>query len=315
MTLRSAIDQYIAWRQAQGADGRSTARILHGYCRSVGEGTGCDEVRNEQASAFLGSSPSTNTRACKHSTLAAFYRYALARGFAARSPLPAEPPKRHPSPPPHIYSRDELRRLLDATRTYRKRVNQLQPHVFRTLLLLLYGTGLRPGEALQLTLADIDLPTRLLTVHDGKFSRTRLVPLGPQLARALEAYAARCETSGAPPPAAPFLANRDGTPLVHGTLNDAFAQLRCAADVRGAQAARHQPRLHDLRHTFAVHRLIAWYRQGADLQRMLPLLSVYLGHASLAGTQVYLSMTPELLHEAALRFERYAGTAEEGAHD
>ena len=118
---------------------------------------------------FLGSSPSTNTRACKHSTLAAFYRYALARGVAMRSPLPAEPPKRHPSPPPHIYSRDELRRLLDATRTYRKRVNQLQPHVFRTLLLLLYGTGLRPGEALQLTLADIDLSTRLLTVHDGKF--------------------------------------------------------------------------------------------------------------------------------------------------
>ena len=79
MTLRSAIDQYIAWRQAQGADGRSTACILHGYCRSVGEGAGCEEVRSEQASAFLGSSPGTNIRACKHSTLAAFYRYALAR--------------------------------------------------------------------------------------------------------------------------------------------------------------------------------------------------------------------------------------------
>lgn len=315
MTLKTALDQYIAWRQAQGADGRSTASILLAYCRSVGAETGCDEVSSAQASAFLSGRPGTNTRACKHSTLAAFYRYALARGLATSSPLPTEPPKRHPSAPPHIYSHDELRRLLDATRTYRKRVCQLQPQVFRVLLLLLYGTGLRPGEALQLTLSDIDLPHRLLTVRHAKFSRTRLVPLGSQLTRILQTHAAGLPTSGAPPSTTPFLANRDGTPLVHGTVNTAFQKLRCAAGVCAPEGARQQPRLHDVRHTFAVHRLIAWYRQGADLQRMLPLLSVYLGHSSLDGTRVYLSMTPELLHEAALRFERYAATAQGGAHD
>jgi integrase len=302
MTLAEVVDQYIAWRQARGAHFRSGASVLRLYCQSVGGEVDCDAVGTEPARVFLaGTGPLTRYRANKRTVLAGFYRYAISRGHATHSPLPADEPKEPSSAPPYIYSRDELRRLLAAVDGCRKQAVQLQADTFRTLLLLLYGTGLRPGEALQLTLADIDLPTRLLTVHDGKFSQTRLVPLGPQLARALEAYAARCATSG--------------TPLVHGTLNGAFAQLRCAADVRGAQAARHQPRLHDLRHTFAVHRLIAWYRQGADLQRMLPLLSVYLGHASLAGTQVYLSMTPELLHEAALRFERYAGTAEGGAHD
>ena len=72
------------------------------------------------------------------------------------------------------------------------------------------------------------------------------------------------------------------------------------------KAGRHSPRLHDLRHSFAVHRLTDWYRQGADVQRLLPVLSTYLGHTDLAGTQVYLSMTPELLQQASSRFERYA---------
>ena len=90
------------------------------------------------------------------------------------------------------------------------------------------------------------------------------------------------------------------------TLENAFQRLREHAKVRRAEDARYQPRLHDLRHTFAVHRLTEWYRQGADVQRLLHHLSVYLGHAHLAATQVYLTMTPELLHEAGTRFERYA---------
>ena len=91
-----------------------------------------------------------------------------------------------------------------------------------------------------------------------------------------------------------------------GTLEDAFQRLREHAGVRRSDGARYQPRLHDLRHTFAVHRLTEWYRQGADVQRLLHHLSVYLGHAHLAATQVYLTMTPELLQQAGTRFERYA---------
>ena len=91
------------------------------------------------------------------------------------------------------------------------------------------------------------------------------------------------------------------------TLQASFRRLCEHAGIRRDAEARYQPRLHDLRHTFAIHRLTSWYRQGADVAKLLPQLSVYLGHVNLAGTQVYLSMTPELLHEAGTRFERHAG--------
>jgi len=90
-------------------------------------------------------------------------------------------------------------------------------------------------------------------------------------------------------------------------LGDYFRHVRQQAGIYRGDGARYQPRLHDLRHTFAVHRLTSWYRQGADVQKLLPQLSVYLGHVLLASTQVYLRMTPELLTEANARFERYSG--------
>ena len=144
MTLREAIGQYIAWRRAQGARFQSQAYALRRYCRSVGDAVDCDAVRSDQVSAFLASgTPASSNRVFLYCTLASFYRYAITRSLATRSPLPVEAPKAPPSAPPYIYSRDELRRLLDAVKTYRKRVNQLEPHTFRALLLVLYGAGLR----------------------------------------------------------------------------------------------------------------------------------------------------------------------------
>jgi integrase len=101
------------------------------------------------------------------------------------------------------------------------------------------------------------------------------------------------------------LANRDGTRLASSTVYGAFDTLRRIAGISGRATGRAIPRLHDFRHSFAVHRLTAWYREGADVQRLLPVLSTYLGHADLEGTKVYLSMTPELLQQASLRFARY----------
>ena len=316
MTLRAAIDQYVAWRQAQGARFQAQAYVLRRYARSAGDGVGCDEVSSDEVRAFIdGGTTASNNRAYKHSIVAGFYRYAIARGLATHSPLPVAAPKTFPPALPYIYSREELRRLLDATKTYRKRVNQLEPHTFRTLLLVLYGAGLRRGEALNLTLADVDLSAALLTVRETKFDKTRFVPVGPQLTRALEKYATQRQASGASQTGeAPFFVNRDGTPLAARTVSKAFVHLRRAAGVSREPEARYQPRLHDLRHAFAVHRLTAWYREGADVQRLLPLLSTYLGHVSVAATQLYLSMTPELLHEAALRFERYTESANGGDH-
>ena len=317
MILRDAIDAYIAWRQAHGARFITSARLLHGFCKHVGGNIGCEAVGEAHILSFLaGNGSLTRYRANKYGALAGFYRYAISRGYAPRSPLPAPDgePRQPRSAPPYVYSRDELQRLFGAIDISRQRPVQLDADTVRALLLLLYGAGLRLGEARRLTFDDVDLRDAVLTVRNTKFYKTRLVPVGLQLADALSAYATkRAERPLPMGTASTFLANRDGTPLVEGTVRSAFATLLQAAGIHHDKNDwRRSPCLHSLRHAAAVHRLESWYRQGADVQRLLPALSTWLGHAHLDGTQVYLSMTPELLHEASVRFERYV---EGGGHE
>lgn len=308
MKMRDAIGQYIVWRQAHGTQFESGSVILHCFLKGIDREITCDAVTEAQVRAFLrGTGTLTRHRANKYAALAGFYRYAISRGYASCSPLPDNEPKKPPVAPPYIYTHDEVRRLFGAIDVERTHAIQLDAPTFRTLLLLLYGAGLRRTEALQLTLADVDLSGAVLTVNNSKFYRSRLVPVGAQLAAAIEAYAALRSRRPLPQgSASSFLANRDGTPLAKRTVNGAFVGLLRVAGIDGSGSKRQSPCLHSLRHTFATNRLTAWYRQGADVQRLLPVLSIYLGHKDLTGTQVYLSMTPELLQQASLRFERYA---------
>ena len=310
MILRDAIDAYVAWQQAHGARFIASARLLHSFCQHVGGGIGCDAVEGPDVLRFLaGNGPLTRDRANKYGALAGFYRYAISRGHAVRSPLPApdDEPRQPRSAPPYVFSRDELQRLFGAIDISRQRPVQLDAHTLRALLLLLYGAGLRFGEAQRLTLDDVDLRDAVLTIRDTKFHKTRLVPVGSQLADALRTYAdTRAQCPLPKSTASTFLANRNGTPLVKGTVRFAFKRLLETARIHhDNDDARQSPCFHSLRHTAAVHRLESWYRQGADVQRLLPALSTWLGHAHLDATQVYLTMTPELLHQASVRFERY----------
>ena len=308
MTVRDAIDQYIAWRQSHGAKFKSGTAILHLFLKGIHGEVRCDVVTNAQICTFLaGKGPLTRYRENKYSALAGFYRYAISRGYVSYSPLPDNEPKPPPSAPPYVYSHDELRRLFGNIEVSQSRATQLDADTFRTLLLLLYGTGLRLREAMRLTLVDINLEDAVMTVRDTKFFKSRLVPVGEQLADVLATYAALRASRPFPEGKdSSFLANRDGTPLAMSTVQEAFDRLRRTTGIHGIDSEGRTPRLHSFRHSFAVYRLTAWYRQGADVQRLLPVLSTYLGHADLAGTQVYLSMTPELLHQASLRFEHYA---------
>jgi integrase len=259
--------------------------------------------------AFLaGKGPLTRYRENKYYALTGFWRYAISRGYATSSPLPDNEPRSPVRPPPYIYSREELRRLFDPANLEisRRGAVQLDAATFRTLLLLLYGAGLRFSEATGLTVADVDLTEAVLTIRATKFYKSRLAPIGPQLSAALDAHMTLRQRDGIlPGKDSFFLANRDGTRLASSTVYEAFDTLRRIAGISGRAGGRTVPRLHDFRHSFAVHRLTAWYREGADVQRLLPVLSTYLGHADLEGTKVYLSMTPELLQQASLRFARY----------
>ena len=310
MMLRDAIEQYIAWRRAHGAKFISAANLLRDFLRYADGDAGCDRVNATQVLDFLaGKRPLPWHRVNKYYALAGFWRFAISRGYATDSPLPSIEPKAPPRTPPYIYTHEELRRLFDpeTIANCRRGAVQLDAVTLRTLLIVLYGAGLRFNEATGLTLADVDLDEAILTIRATKFYKSRLVPIGPQLATVLANYMpVRLRSRCAQGENSFLLANRDGTRLASSTVLEAFGALRRCAAVHGSASGRQTPRLHDLRHSFAVHSLTSWYRQGADVQRLLPVLSTYLGHSDLEGTKVYLSMTPELLRQAALRFASYA---------
>jgi integrase/recombinase XerD len=306
MRLFEIVASHVTHKQAMGMRFRTAARILQSFCRAAGEVT-MQEVTAGQVLAFLaGTGPVTRFWERKHSALAGFYKFAVARGHVDRSPLPRTVPQPLKAFVPYIYSHEELRRLLDAVAVTDHPRCRIDPDTHRTLLLLLYGAGLRISEALALTLADVDLDSGILCIRESKFYKTRLVLIGADLIRILTLYTGRRRQRHSEA-ASPFLVSRKDGVVTRQNAEMAFCRLRIRANVMcETVCARHQPRLHDLRHSFAVHRLISWYRDGADVQRLLPKLSTYLGHVDISGTQRYLTQTPELLREAGLRFERYA---------
>jgi integrase/recombinase XerD len=308
VNIEDLVTHYVTFRRTLGERCKTNESILRSFSRSVGPRTPVGAVEPGAVTAFLaGAGPVTSAWHIRYHALKGFFRFAVSRRHLNEAPLPTVFPKRPPPFVPYVYSRDEIRRLLEAIPSFRRCRTGIESETLRAILLLLYGAGLRAREALNLSVADADLPNAILTVRNTKFFKTRLVPISRDLTGVLTEYA-RWRTVAHPAVGADsrFFLSKRGTAIHLDTLEDSFQRLREHAKIRRPVDARYQPRLHDLRHTFAVHRLTEWYRQGADVQRLVHQLSVYLGHAHLAATQVYLTMTPELLHQAGTRFERYA---------
>ena len=313
MTLATAVESYVRAKRSRGAVYQTIPVLLRSFVRASGDIL-LEEVSPEAIRAFCrGNGPPTRAHENKYSALRCFFREMVARGELGSSPVTDPPPRVQRNFQPHIYSQEEVQRLLDATHILEHRSCPLRPSTFRTFLLLLYGTGLRSCEARRLRLCDVDLDQCLLWVWDTKFFKNRIVPFGTDLRTALLAY--RETRLALPTPCADrsaFLASACGGSLSARCVSRNFPRVRDHAGIRHPPTARWQPRIHDLRHSFALGRLTSWYRQGKDVQRLLPVLSTYLGHSSIAGTQAYLTMTPELLAEASRRFQRYAEPDSEG---
>jgi integrase len=238
----------------------------------------------------------------------------LAQFFVLEDPRTFVPPRRflgirRKRAAIRVLSRDEACRFLDScdrlpdTSRYARRL------IHGTALRLLLLTGLRQGEALALRDRDVDLPQGIITVCNSKFGKTRFVPVAPDLVARLETYRQDlADHTGARRPGDAFFPCPDGhKPTCHTPLYKSF---RIALDLAGiAHHGRGRgPRLHDLRHTFAVLRLLSWYEAGADLGNKLPLLATYLGHVGLATSQIYLHMTRDLVGEVTRReLDRFGG--------
>jgi integrase len=241
-----------------------------------------------------------NTRINRLSVLRQFCRYLShfdpRTCIIYRSYLP-----RRSRPAPHIYTRDEVRKIMTAALRLGP-PGSLRPVVVSTLIGLLYATGLRIGEALNLTLGDINLRRGVVEVREGKFGKSRYVPLSSSTARSMRKYLKRRQKAGfLTAPTAPVFPNVNGKRHHYPSLVTAFLEIIRSLGLRGPKGER-GPRIHDLRHTFAVERLTAWYREGSHLGAKLPLLSTYLGHSTVTGTEVYLHATAQLLQSAGRRF-------------
>jgi integrase/recombinase XerD len=314
MTAIEVVEAYLVARRALGVLLDRQGRFLRQFVRETGNTPLSDVTPTAVASFLRGRGMPTATWRAKIASLAGLYRYAISRGFAAASPLPEHPPKLSPPQTPYVYSSAELQRLLDATAVLNHPASRLQSMTYRMLLLLLYGSGLRVGEAIALRLSDIDLAQCLITVCNTKFYKTRLVPVGPRLSQQMAAYLDHRRLLAIPEgEMSAFLCSRTGHSLHYTQVIKTFQRIRSAAGIVTPTGECRPPRLHDLRHSAAVHRVLAWYKAGKDVQRLLPSLATYLGHTDIRSTQQYLQMTPELLQEASRRFARYAG--QEMPHD
>ena len=307
MRLSELIDAYIAMKTSLGMSFDSARRLLGQFSREIGNPT-IGEVQAEAVATFLRGRGALNaTWGLKYRILSGFYKFAISRGHVDSSPLPVNVPKLPPQQSPYVYSLDELRRLLEATSVVHVNSTPLQAPMYRTLLILLYGSGLRIGEALNLTLRDVDAIERILTVRDTKFFKTRLVPIGPKLAGQLAVYIQQRRQLPLPSgDDSRLFTTKTGRGWPYPHVITLFQNIRRAARIGSATGECRPPRIHDIRHTAAVHRVIACYRAGLDVQRLLPRLATYLGHIDIKSTQRYLHMTTDLLQEANQRFAEYA---------
>jgi integrase len=234
----------------------------------------------------------------------------FARYLSARDPRTEVPPQdllpgHVRRAQPYIYSTAQILRLVQAAAGLEPR-DGLRPRTYGTLFGLLAVTGMRVGEIVALKDHDVDLSQGVLTIRQSKFNKTRSLPVHRSTQEELRLYA-RCRDKLAPIRTTDrFFVSSRGTGLNHSIVRHAFIQLSQLIGLR-APADRLGPRIHDLRHTFAVRTLTDWHRMGIDPEQRLPLLSAYLGHAKVSDTYWYLTAIPELMDAVKTRLEHFLG--------
>jgi integrase len=205
---------------------------------------------------------------------------------------------------PYIFSMDELSRLFHAARTFPSPDAPLRPRTLYTMLMLGYCAGLRVGEIVRLRLCDLRQDEAALDIRETKFYKSRRLPLQPSVWEALADYLTARAEAGVPPKAdEPLFCHAKGG-YAYATAEYLLRQIIRSAGLK-PEAGRRGPRVHDLRHSFVVHRMLDWYRRGLNPQSRLPYLATYLGHRGIHSTLVYLTITQELLAEAGERFRNF----------
>lgn len=305
-------EQYLALRRRLGYKLDRQAFYVRGFARFLDDGGHRGPVPRELSIRWATSTTADDPRnpARRLVVVCGYLRHLAAFDGATEVPPPGVLGPTQHRKPPHVYSDREIACLLRAAANLRPR-GGLRPHCYHTLFALLACTGLRISEALTLTRKDVDLSDGVLTVRLGKGGRMRLVPLHPSALAPLRRYGRRRDRWPGSQAHGAFFRTERADRLAYPAVACTFRRLRRRLGWT-AQGRARTPRIHDLRHRVAVERLRLWHAGGVDMERKIPALATYLGHAGVSDVYWYLTAVPELMAVVGQRFERATRSEQRG---
>lgn len=309
-SVHQVINAFLAYKRSLNRKYKTEEAALHLLERFLAT-AGIEDlaaVTAQDIERFLASRPRSRPRSYNHllGVLQRFFGWLVMQELVTKTPVSAGPRRNTGQRIPYIFNLAQARRLLETARQLPDRPKgRHRGLIYETVFALLYGLGLRVGEVARLKVGDVDLSRDVLMIRQTKFAKDRLVPFGPHMAARLQRYLAEHFGTSSPDATQPLFGFTQGQAVNSGTISQTFHALvpKLALESRPGVAA---PRLHDLRHSFAVGTLLRWYREGADPSRRLLHLATFLGHVDPASTAVYLTITSELLSEASAQFRDYA---------
>lgn len=302
-TLREGVEEYIRMRRALGFKLQHVDKLLFDFVSFI----------KKEGAFYITAELALRWAKQPQKAQPAWWsqRLCYVRGFTqywsaidTRTEIPPSDllPYKYKRRSPYIYTNEEISKLLDAAKNLLPK-SGLRRWTYYTLFGLLVVTGLRISEAIALKCEDVDLKEKLLTIWESKFTKSRLIPIHISTRYKLEEYANKRDSLHKRRLTPHFFVSDSGRPLTDDTVRRTFIKTSHQIGLRSPSESS-GPRLHDIRHRFAVNTLMNWYRSGLDVERHIPMLSIYLGHVHVSDTYWYLSAVPELLALAGNRLEK-----------
>lgn len=313
MRLDGLKEEYVAYKHSLGREFKGTEFLISAFVRAIGGNTDVETITDAQCDEYLASKLKpikTNYWLELFYALDGMFQWAQQRGHINHNPMPKYRLNRYEEVAPHIYTNEELRAIFKACMEYqvgRKQSFVLYPECMLVYLKFLLTMGLRPSEGLNIRMADVHLSDdeMYIIIRETKFFKSRLVTVNDSVRQMVCAFLEWRKSKSMPVTDDTYLfLDVHGQKMNHHSVRRSYRWILDKAGVKkekdGTQYLYY--RLYDFRHTFATRRVERWYKEGVDLQAILPLLSTYLGHARLEDTSRYINMTDAILEEASNKF-------------